>query len=445
MKKLSIFIIILATLSLWSCDDVKDWSDPTDSTPPGVVTDIKVENINGGAVIYYQLPSDNDLMAVKAVYSFRENGEKREAFSSAYNDSIRLEGYPDTNEYLVSLYVIDKSKNESTPVEVKITPLIPPVELIRQSLELNATFGGVYAVWENDFNDEMSLTLYKENEDGDYEYYDAYYSKLKNGSYTFRGLDNIPQGLRIEIRDKWGNYSLPVDTLITPLFEQEIIGRDQAGYIWQRWGYDDRTCLFRGDVNTQEGSRGFHLVHDGDAWNNSSWWHTKAMDLNEYIPWHTANYQVSPIYFTIDMVRMASYSRFRYWMRNRTPLFSAQTFTSLEVWGTNNPKALNTIGDGSKEDNLKYWTEWEEVGGTGEWRNDWAKLTDFELRLPSGATTPGNLTSEDEAFLKEGFEVEIDPQYADTPFRYLRFVIRESREPNGQIQLTELKIWGSYQ
>lgn len=444
MKKISIFITLLFTLFLWNCENVKEWSDLTDNVNPGIVTNTRVENINGGAVIYYNLPSDNDLLAVKAMYSFQENGEIREAFSSAFNDSIKLEGFPDTEEHTVYLYVVDKSKNESEPVEVKINPLDPPVEIIRESLLLNATFGGVYTYWENNTEDEVSLTLYVKNDMGDYEYHDAYYSKMEKGNYIFRELGSDPKELRIEIRDKWGNYSTPVDTIITPLFEEEIIGRGQSGYIWQRWGFDDKTCIYRGDVARQEGSRDFYLVHDGDAWNNSNWWHTPAISLTDYIDWPESNYIVSPMYFIIDMVKMASYSRFRYFMRSRTPIFSAQTFTSLEVWGTNNPKALEEIGDGSKEDNLKYWTEWEEVGGTGEWRNDWTKMTDFVLELPSGANTPGLLTSEDEEFVKAGFEVLIDPQFADTPFRYLRFVIRESREPNGQIQVTELKFWGAY-
>ena len=151
-----------------------------------------------------------------------------------------------------------------------------------------------------------------------------------------------------------------------------------------------------------------------------------------------------PLYFTLDMGKKASYSRLRYWMRSRTPVFSAQTFTSFEVWGTNEPKPLSLIGDGSKEDNLKYWTEWPEVNGTDEWKNDWEKLADFKLTLPSGTTDPNALTNEDIEFVKAGFEVEMDPQYANEPFRYIRFVIRECREPSAQIQLSELKFWGAY-
>ncbi|MFC4674667.1 DUF5126 domain-containing protein [Dysgonomonas termitidis] len=447
MKIRSILIAIFATLFLWNCDNVKDWSDPTDSIPPGIVTNINVTNIHGGAIITYSLPSDDDLLAVKAVYTYSENGNKREIFSSANNNIIKLEGYPDTGEYTVFLYVLDKSKNESSPVEVKIKPLLPPVEQIKQSLNINPTFGGIYTLWENLQQDEISLTMYTKDDDGEYQFYDAYYSKTLVGKTTFRGLTDKPQEFRFQIRDKWGNLSQPLDTILTPLFEEEIVGRNQSGYIWQRWGYTDKTCLYRGDLagNNTTAKRGFEQVHDGDTWNNSEWWHSNDNKLNDFVDWPEPNAYILPYYFTIDMTKKASYSRLRYWMRSRSPIFSANTFISLEVWATNSPKPLDQIGDGSKEQNLMYWTDWKELGGTGEWRNDWMKLADYDLVLPSGGTDPNFLTNEDHEFIKVGFEVELDPQYANTPFRYIRFVIRKNREANYHTQLSELKFWGSYQ
>ncbi len=56
-----------------------------------------------------------------------------------------------------------------------------------------------------------------------------------------------------------------------------------------------------------------------------------------------------------------------------------------------------------------------------------------------------NPVAEDIEFVKAGFEVEMDPQYANKPYRYIRFVIRKNREPSAQIQLSELKFWGAYQ
>lgn len=446
--KRTFILNISILLFVWGCSEVQDWSDPTDSVSPGTITDAKVENLNGGARITYTLPDDKDLLGVKAVYSFNEDGEPREAFSSVFKDTIILEGYPDTNEHTVELITIDRSRNESQPVAVKIQPLAPPVDLILQTFRLNPTFGGLYTSWENKFEKEVAISLYTADPSGEWVLYETYYTSALNGQFAFRGLDNTKQQFRIEIRDRWENYSSPLDTMLTPLFEEEIVGRDQSGRdIWQRFGYDNRTSLYRGDITTQStlATRQFRVIHDGHGFDNTYWWHTEGGNLlSQFIDWPDKNYGVFPIYFTIDMGKKASFSRLRYWMRSRSPYFSAQVFTSFEVWGTNEPKPLDEIGNGSKEDNLKYWTQWPEVGGTDQWKNDWIKLADCVLTLPSGKTDPNTLTDEDREFIAAGFEFEMDPQYSDQPFRYLRFVIRENREANTQIQLAELKFWGAY-
>jgi hypothetical protein len=240
--------------------------------------------------------------------------------------------------------------------------------------------------------------------------------------------------------------------MLTPLFEEEIYGRDPVttANIWIRFGYDDKTCLYRGDIPSQaaEGGREFWRLYDGAVYQNSTWWMTTANFLSSIIPWPDPTYVVKPVYFTIDMVRPASYSRRRYWMRSRTPYFSAEAIVSFELWGTNEPKALNTIGDGSQADNLKYWTAWPEVGGTDEWKNDWVKLADCEIQFPSGVSPylrDPVLTPADVDFIAEGFGFDTDPVHAYEPFRYLRFAIRSMNSSVGtQIQLTELKFWGAY-
>jgi hypothetical protein len=441
--------VLLAILS-GSCTEVKDWQDPKDSVPPGTVSNVTVENLNGGARITYSLPDDDDLLGVKAVYSFgAPDKETREAFSSAFRDTIELEGYADTIEHAVSLFTIDKSRNESSPVQVKIQPLIPPVEVIKRSLKANATFGGLYVTWDNPFKAEVAISLYTNDSIGDRALRETYYTQAAEGKYAFRGFESMEQDFHIEIRDRWNNYSTPFDTTAKPLFEEQIMGRsNQAGNIWQRYGWADQTCLYRGDVYYQRSgaANAFEVIFDGIEFNANNWWHTDYPNrLIQFIPdWPDREYFVLPVYFTIDMGRMASYSRFRFWMRNRSPLFSAPIFDIFEVWGTNHPKPVGEIGDGSREANLKYWTEWPETGGTDEWKNDWVQLSNCILTLPSGETDPNKLTGEDQEFIRAGFEFEIDPQYSDTPLRYIRFVLRRNTDLGAQIQLSELKFWGAY-
>jgi hypothetical protein len=451
LKPIVCFLIGLSVMFLWSCEEIKDWHDPTDSVPPGTLSNVTVKNINGGAWIYYSLPSDNDLLGVKAEYAFEEGEEIRNVFSSAFNDSILIEGYANTNEHPVNLYVMDKSLNESEPVPATIKPLTPPVEQVRQSLRLYPTYGGIYSEWENELEKDLAVALYIKDSIGDFILHDTYYTKVRNGNYTFRNMKSEDLDIRVEIRDKWEHYATPVDTVMKPLFEEEIYGRDPVttANIWQWFGYDDRTCLYRGDISAlAESGRDFWRLYDGVAFQNSTWWSNTGSDLSHYTPDQQG--PVWPFYFTIDMGRKASYSRLKYWMRSRSPYYSATTIASFELWGTNEPKALNTIGDGSQADNLKYWTQWPEIGGTDEWKNDWVKLADCMIQFPSGADAftqnmVSNLTQEDRDFIAEGFAFDIDPARASEQFRYLRFVVRATNVPGAQNQqMCELKFWGAY-
>lgn len=440
----AIFMIVLC-----NCENVKEWDIPKDDIPPGKVTNVKVENIHGGAIITYTLPQEDDLLGVKATYSFREGGELYESFSSAFHDTIILTGYPDTNEHIVNLYTIDLSRNISDAVQITIKPLLPPIELIRQSLKINATFGGIHCAWENIMEENIAISLYVDSI-GEMLLHDTYFSNTTDGMYTFRGFPSRECNFRIEMRDRWMNYSIPFDTVLTPLYEQQITGRDELNQqLWHLWGYDNRECLSRGD-NWGTNSHNFNVLFDGILFNAGNWYHSGddwGM-LKHHVPGWTDDSFAYPSYFSIDLGRSACYSRMKIYMRARTPLFSANIFTEFELWGTNDPKPL--IPENTDEDrltNLRYWTSWEEIGGTDEWKNDWVKLGDFKLKLPSGATLATDvITSEDEQFIRDGFNYNVDPDKTNIPCRYIRLVVKKSNFIGGKQQknqMGEIQFFGS--
>jgi len=94
--------------------------------------------------------------------------------------------------------------------------------------------------------------------------------------------------------------------------------------------------------------------------------------------------------------------------RNRTPNYSGSLPTDFEIWATNDPKPISEIGGGDKVANLRYWTSWEVINGTEEWKNDWVKIGDCHLRVASGAskyTANMALTAEDiDKYLNIGYE-----------------------------------------
>jgi hypothetical protein len=438
-------MIMAMPLMMWQCTQVKDWQDPKDGVAPGQVSNPQVENFNGGAKITYTLPADNDLLGVKAVYSLDSNDELREAYASASKNDITLEGYGNTEEHTVTLYALDKSGNESVPVQVAIRPLTPPVELVRQTLSVNETFGGLYLTWDNVKKKEIAITLYVADSTGYMQPYDTHYSNSEVGSYSFRGLSDVLTDFRVEIRDRWNNYAAPLETALTPMTEENIFGRDEYNQvIWKYYGWDDNTAIYRGDIS-RANSGNIGTITDGTLYGGYS----QMVNFSNLIFPAAPSILFCPYYLTIDMGKQASYSRFTMWMGNRSPIGSAVMPNVFSLWGTNNPRPVDVTGD--LVTSLQYWTEWEtcssvEINGTGEWMNDWEKLGEYRLVFPSGAThyVAGQVTAEDQTFIQDGFQYDIDPSMTNKSFRYLRFRVEGTTTDQGQIMLGELRFFGRF-
>ncbi|MDR0560053.1 MAG: DUF5126 domain-containing protein [Prevotellaceae bacterium] len=465
MKKEYIFIVI-AILTL-QCTEEKDWHEPTDSVPPGTVTGVKVENLHGGAKISFTPPSDDDLLAVKAVYSFSDNDEPKSIYASATKNEIMLTGYADTLPHDVTLYAVDKSYNLSAPVNTTVKPLISPVSLIRKSLRVYSTFGGIYVTWDNDGQTLVDVSVSTPDEAGQYALNERYYTTAKLGKYTFRGYADVPTKFRLHVRDRWNNYSEPCDTVITPMFEQELDRRINSSDQWTQLGYDgidNNSWEYRGDMVYPPGSnQSFRVILDNAYFRDGTYWVTRSANAPNF-----------PGYFTIDLRRNIHLSRMRMWLRDRHGLgsyISAGIMNDFEVWGSNNPRPVDEIGGGDFVANLEYWTSWTSyaatscglpsghqthsaianISGTDAWKNDaqylWTKIGDFKLYLPSGIHyddgTP--LTAEDIQFVINGFSYDFDATKADMSFRYLRFVIRDGTNHSPQSSIAVLRMWGYYE
>ena len=451
MKKL--LFISITILLFWNCTEVKEWSDPTDVVPPGKISQPEYQSLPGGVMITYNLPDDKDILGVKAIYSLKEGGEVNKAFSSAFRDTITIEGFHDTLERTVSLICIDKSRNESEPVTLSIKPSTPPVHLIRETFKVIPTFGGVYATWDNEYNADIAITFYAADSTGDLVLYDTHYSRLSDGEFSLRGFDDSERKFHVEIRDKWQNYAAPFDVTLKPLFEEEISPRNDAGeLLWSLYGWNDGSAVWRGDVHTNTTNTWLVLI-DGITVNRGIYWSTGMNYLVDFDNSFPSTQVVRPMYLTFDLGRPASISRFKLWMRGREPAepylatthryFQQGAWKYYEIWGSEQPP--KQPGDfSSKKQSLSYWTEWPELGGTDSWKNDWVKLADCANLPVSGAEVAAKLTVDDIIAADNGHEVVLAPEQTGVKVRYIRFVIKENWEKaRTNMQLVEIKFFGS--
>ncbi len=439
-------VLVVFSLLLYQCEEAPDWSGETDSIAPGTVTNAQVINTAGGAIITYNLPGDNDLLGVKALYSYTTDGEELEAYSSAHTDTIKLEGFPDTETRTVQLIAIDKSKNESEPVIVEIHPLTPPVDMILESVKATEAFGGVYVTWENETEADVGIMLYAKDSTGQYFLDYTYYTDEEEGDYSFRGFDAEATDFRIQVRDRWDNFSEKLDTIITPLFETQLQGMDDDGVdIWSRFGADDGSIYWRGDApnpRNVSASSGFRKMWDGGT--SRLWGSERPGNYLSDFTDEVGNAEVFPIYFTIDLGDSYKLSRHKMWFRQKYEC-KENAAKSYRIWATNEPpKGMDDFD--TKLESLGYWTSWEEVGGTDTWKEDgWTMICDCDGVPPSGATTQEAVTDEDRAYVREnGLEYDILSEYTSTPYRYVRFVVDHNWGNGSILHIGEVEFWGAY-
>ncbi|MDR2683155.1 MAG: DUF4959 domain-containing protein [Dysgonamonadaceae bacterium] len=456
-KQFFLFMAVIGGM-MFSCSEPADWSDPKDSIAPGPVSNVQIENTNGGAIITYTLPSDNDLLGAKVTYSYSAESELMEKYASQGADTIELEGFGDTGAHEITIYAIDKSGNLSEGITQTIQPLTPAIDLMRESLEATPVFGGVSFTWENKGGKDMGLSLYVPDTvvPGEWTLFDTYFSEAKAGKAVFRPFDAVEQNFRIEMFDRWNNYSQPYETSLVPLEEYLLPGRiSSSEFIWNL--YDDDYWLWRGEIHNNMNAspyngRVFALVHDGRGQSNggSDYWMpgNDGDPIENYIPGAGSAFIPFPLYFTVDMGRKAFYSRFNLKPRLRDPNYSAALPCDFEIWGTNNPKHVHEVGDGSRAANMAYWTSWEAANGTDAWKNDgWTKIATCKLTMSSGESkyVAGMVLSETDIanYRTNGFDFDINEGVTEG-FRYLRWVINDTNTSQKNIQICEITFWGSY-
>lgn len=217
-NKLVLFIVPVLFFILILTQGCK--KEELDTTPPGVVSNVTIEALNGGAIIRYQLPSDDDVLYVRAEYTNSLGNDVFKA-SSRFANSIELDGFNDTLSHTVKLYTVDQSNNKSTAVELQITPLESFIYLVRESISLLPDLGGVKIKWENPMEKTVFVYLYYADDSKEHERILS--SNRAEETFVIRGMDSISYDFSVRVEDFNGNKTdkIFVDR-IKPLFEQKI-------------------------------------------------------------------------------------------------------------------------------------------------------------------------------------------------------------------------------
>jgi hypothetical protein len=214
----------------------------------------------------------------------------------------------------------------------------------------------------------------------------TFYTNLKSGNFSTRGLKSVNTKFGFYVRDRYGNISDTLLLQLTPLFEEQLDRTKMHGIMLP----SDAPIGYGGNIDA---------LFDGDVTNAGGYY-------------HTGDAAVMPQWFTYDMGVTAKLSRMAWFMRY--DYYGLHNPRNVQIWGTNNPTP-----DGS----FKNWT----------------LLSTHEQVKPSGL--PEGQLSQDDITAAAAGETIAFP--LNTPkVRYIRFLTTRNWSDGTYVNFNEVEMWG---
>ncbi|WP_106832151.1 DUF5000 domain-containing lipoprotein [Parabacteroides pacaensis] len=365
----------LITLALIVCSCSEKQLEPITASlgKPGVVTEVQVKPIAGGAIVSYRIPNSEDILAVKGVYTIT-TGKKMETSASFYENKLTINGYNDTLSHEVELYTVNRAQELSDPVKVTFTPLESSLNKTQKTVSIISDFGGAQFNWRNVDKAPLTMEFLAQDSLGLMQTMKIITTESDSSRQSLRGYQPEPRLFAAIVRDNYGNASdtiYPPEGKIIPLFEEKL---DKRKMNIMKLSSD-------ASFTNWEGMDSYIIDDDHDTFG------------------HSANSSV-PATFTVDLGQMVKLSRIVMFQR-----FFSDTYYN---WG--NPFTFTVYGCDKKPSQDGNWDEW-------------TKIMDCEIIKPSGSPS-GTVTDEDINAAKEGHEFAFELTQA--PLRYIRVTINST-------------------
>ncbi|MDR0714751.1 MAG: DUF4959 domain-containing protein [Bacteroidales bacterium] len=392
-------ILFSGLLILSACAEDPIGQYPVDSRPPQPITNYEVINFSGGSTITYELPDETDLLYVKTQFVL-PNGEKQDIRASVFSNVITVKGFARSQEYILNLVTVDRSRNESEPLEVKIHPENAVIYDLIESIHPTVARGGFKVSWENEVRENVVVTFLKKNDEGKFELIESFYTSEAQAQRAIRGQEDKPTTFAVFARDMYNNYTDTTEFTLTPLFETKL---DKSKFMemprWpsfslHSWGKSTLDVIWDGvEVAGAVAGQVYYIQAYSDG--------------------------VTTAYFTMDLGVKAQLSRFRMWGRSDY-YFRLHNPYDFYLMGTNDQSvALNAASTDA------------------DWGGPMINCISYR---PSGLDSSQEATADDLAYAQAGEEFEFT---GDEPaVRYIRFRVRRAWGGSIGLHVAELSFWG---
>ena len=397
MKNKYIYILLLAAFAFTACNE-----EVLDTTAPGKVTNISYKPTNGGAVLTFTAPDDDDLLYVKAVYT---NSLGKEVFkvTSHYGDSIEIDGFREATPQKIKLYAVDRSNNNSEAAEIEVTPMKSFIYLVQESIQMKEQLGGVRITWENP--DQKTVFVYVNFSKAGKTYERILSSALSDPVLMIRGLDPEEYSFSVTVEDFNGNKTDKMDVgTYRPLLEQKI---DKSTWkVLQNLSvdgdkYEGTLASFWDDVvDTKESAA------------DNSYFIINRDDNGGMLKW--------PLDIVVDLNKTVVVNRFVVWQRAFAYVNAEQNGVSTDYYYY-------------KEENMKSFS----VSVSTD-KLTWTSLGSFDIGDPRDAAGVISPAKYKEAIDGHEFNLESVSQ----PFRYMKFSVLSNYGSETNVYGSEITLYG---
>ena len=363
---------------------------------PDPVEVTKVTPTSGGAVIWVKIPDDKNIKGVVATYT--RGGEEVDAKISRYVDSLKVEGFADTEEHVIKVCSFNVNEEKSEPVEVRVNPLAPAIRTVSPTI-ISAAGGVKVKISGNESKSDLAVCILRDEDVSNagkpvseikWKEVTTLFTASNNITLTRRGIDPVEAIFGVYIRDRWGNVSDTLSAVLTPAQEIQI---PKDGF---KGAYLEDDNVF--SMEDERASYPLKGLWDGSG--ASATYHFLAVDK---VP--------IPCWFTIDLGHVVELSRIATLPRIAYPqLFGDAHPRNFEFWGSMNPSGKEGKGEHGFDDS-------------------WFCLGKFVQQKPSGYNPDGSvgtITQEDIEAFNAGNDFELNNDeypHAYDQIRYLRVVL----------------------